>query len=441
MFFSSWWHRLFFVFFCFLLLAGCVSCENAPGVAAGSGTVAPPTQTPAKAQHTPVSTASTTADADCPSAGQGRAANMPGITLGNRQEIVTYHNAEGTATIQEFDVQNKTSSPIVSMAGETIQSAQLSQDGQWVLFVAETSGVWALQLVRVDGQDVQTLYCAPASLQLVAQWSPNQRQIIFSQGSTDKTQLFLLNPASGALQLEYANTEGGGLEPITWLDNSHVYVAMVNGGPLYQPDDLFVLDTSKGANQSQSDLKMLMGIGDDQWSFDCSLDGKTAYFTSSKEPPRADALQSVIYAQPALSGNFTNSIFVSTTLFVTVVRVINATTLMIVSDDPENPQSSTNGLYTVRTNGSGLKQLVSTPAEPSSWTRPATSGQLDKDLYSSSQQPSWIFNSFSQYTWSNFSRNGEYYVDGFSYGSFNGGPLTAYGGQLWEDMLVGWTTK
>lgn len=345
---------------------------------------------------------------------------MPGITLGNRQEIVSYRNTSGSTTINEFDVQSKTSSLIASIDGETIHSAQISQDGQWVLIVAQTNSAWALQLVRVGGQNLQTLYCASAIQKLSAQWSPNQQHIIFSQISAHETQLFLLNPISGTLQVEYTDAYGGDLEPITWLDNTRVYLGIVNAGLLYEPANLSVLDTSKGANQPQSDLKMLLGIGDNQWSFDCSLDGKTAYATISEEPPRADALKSIISAQPALAVNFTNPIFVSHTIYITAVRVINATTLMILAEDPENPHASANGLYTVHTNGSGLKQLVSESAE---------------------QSPTWTFNAFSQYTWSNFSRNGEYYVDGLSYGSFNGGPLTTYGSQLRGDTLVGWTTK
>lgn len=411
--------------------------------AAGSNAVVSPTTTPAGAQKTSTSTTSTTANLHCPTSGQGRAANLPGITLGNRQEIVSYRNAGGSATIQEFDVQSKTSPPIADIRGETISSAQISQDGQWVLIVAQTNGVWALQLVRVDGQDLQTLYCASASVPLVAQWSPNQQQIMFSQTSAQETQLFLLHPTSGALQVEYTEVDSGVayLEPITWLDNSHVYMSNVDDGLLYEPANLYVLDTSKGANQQQSDLTMIRGIGDNQWSFDCSLDGKTAYFTTSEEPPQADALKSFIDAQPALSGGYSNPIFVSHTISITAVRVINATTLMILAEDPENPQSSANGLYTIQTNGSGFKQLASSPAQPSSWIRPPSTSQLDEVINTGSQQPSWTFNSFSQYTWSNFSRNGAYYVDGLSYGSFNGGPLATYGSQLQGDTLVGWTTK
>lgn len=418
MVFSSRWHQRLFLCSCLLLLVGIVSCANPLSTTPGPNALVSPTTTPASTQKTSTNTTNTAAHLNCPASGQGRAANMPGITLGNQQEIVFYHNAGGSATIQEFDVQDRTSSTITSLSGETITSAQLSQDGQWVLLVAQTNGVWALQLVRVDGKHLQTLYCASAIQNLSAQWSPNQQYIIFSQNGAHETQFLLLNPTSGTLQVEYTDAFGGDLEPITWLDNTHVYIGLVQSNSPSEPENLSMLDISKGENQQQSDVRLLMGVGDAQVSFDCSLDGKTAYTTTSEGARGGDPLKSGIYAQPALDMDFANPIFVSSTIYITVVRVINTTTLMIVAQDPEKPQSSTNGLYTIQTNGSGLKKLTS-----------------------SLPQSIWPLNAFSQYTWSNFSRNGAYYVDGLSYGSFNGGPLVTYGSQSQGDTLVGWTTK
>jgi eukaryotic-like serine/threonine-protein kinase len=408
--------QLFFFFSCLLLLVGLASCSNPTSSAAAVA----PTSTPANGSKTATNKTSTVANTSCPASGKGRAANMPAIALGNRQEIVSYRNTNSSTTLQEFDVQGKTSSTITSINGETIFTAQISQSGQWVLFVAQKNGVQVLQLVRVDGQDLQTLYCASIGQKLEAQWSPNQQQIIFSQISKQQAQLLLLNTTTGLLQTEYTDAQayGGGLEPLTWLDNSHVYIGLVSSGPLYQPENLYVLDTSKGANQQQSDLKILVGSGDSPWNFDCSVDGKTVYYVTSKEPPRADVLESTIFASPALSGSFTNATFTTHNLYITAVRVINATTLMLFAQDPQNKQSSVNGLYTVGTNGRGLKRLTS-----------------------SSDASLWAFNVSSQYTWSNFSRNGAYYVDGLSYGAFSGGPLTSYGSQSHNDTLVGWTTK
>jgi hypothetical protein len=413
--------RLLFIFCCLLLLVGSVACANQTSSAAGGVS----TPTPVRGQKTPgggksvaAKATGTTANTSCPASGEGRAATMPAITLGKRQEIVSYRNADGSAKLREFDVQDKTASVIASIHGETIDEAQLAGNGQWVLMVAQKNGVQALQLVRVDGQDLQTLYCASAGQKVEAQWSPNQQQILFSQNSAHEAKLLLLNVMSGKVQVEFSNAAYGQLEPLTWLDNRHVYVGLVSSGLLYQPDNLIALDTSKGANQQASDLKTIVGSGDSPWYFDCSVDGKTAYFVSSKEPPRADALQSVIYASSALSDGFTNAIFTNHSLYITGIRVVSATTLMVLAEDPEHTHSSTNGLYTIGTDGRGLKQIVSF-----------------------SQATKWPFNVSSQYTWSSFSRNGAYYVDGLAYGSFSGGSLTAYGSAQASDTLVGWTTE
>jgi eukaryotic-like serine/threonine-protein kinase len=406
--------RLLFIFCCLLLLVGSVACANQTSSAAGAVS----TQTTVSGQKTPAGATSPAVNASCPASGKGRAAIMPAIPLGRRQEIVYYRNTNGSATLREFDVQDKTSSIIASISGETIDSAQLAGNGQWVLMVVQKNGVQALQLVRVDGQDLQTLYCASAGQKVEAQWSPNHQQILFSQNSAHEAKLLLLNVMSGVLQVEFSNAAYGQLKPLTWLDNNHVYIGLVSSGLLYQPDNLIVLDTSKGANQQASDLKTIVGSGDSPWSFDCGVDGRTAYFVTSIEPPRAGALQSVIYAQSALSSGFTNAIFTSHSLYITAVRVVSAKTLMFFAEDPEHTHSSANGLYTIGTDGHGLKQVVS------------------------AQQPTlWPFNPTSQYTWSSFSRNGVYYVDGLSYGSFSGGSLTAYGSAQPDDTLVGWTTK
>ncbi|HTD19084.1 MAG TPA: hypothetical protein VK667_06075, partial [Ktedonobacteraceae bacterium] len=52
-----------------------------------------------------------------------------------------------------------------------------------------------------------------------------------------------------------------------------------------------------------------------------------------------------------------------------------------------------------------------------------------------------LFNTYTQYIWSNFSRNDSFYTDGLSFGSLHGGPLTQYAsdGEGDGNILVGWT--
>lgn len=53
-------------------------------------------------------------------------------------------------------------STIVSLSGVTISDAQLSKDGQNVLFLSQIGGHPAIQMIRLDGQGLQTLYCGSA---------------------------------------------------------------------------------------------------------------------------------------------------------------------------------------------------------------------------------------------------------------------------------------
>jgi eukaryotic-like serine/threonine-protein kinase len=172
-------YHLFTLFPCLLLLLGSISCANA----IGSTTVAAAPPATGANSHKPSTNttsaaAKTTATTSCPTSGKGRAASLSAITLGSQQEIVFYRNHNSTATLREFDVQDKTSSIFATLAGESIESAQLSQSGQWALFVAQQNGVQELQLIRVDGHDLQTLYCASTGQKLEAQQSPNQLPVL-----------------------------------------------------------------------------------------------------------------------------------------------------------------------------------------------------------------------------------------------------------------------
>jgi len=57
--------------------------------------------------------------------------------------------------------------PKSTSSGLRIEQAQVSQDGQWVLFLSipdprgDSQHSAMLQLVRLDGQGLQTLYCFP----------------------------------------------------------------------------------------------------------------------------------------------------------------------------------------------------------------------------------------------------------------------------------------
>ena len=159
----------------------------------------------------------------CPAAGTARAASLPSMTLGTHATIVYIVN-EGSptptfGTLKRFDVVTGAKVEIVKLASTSISEAQISANGQWVLFVAQISGQVKLQLIRMDGQFLQTLYCGGPSQ---VQWSTNQQLIVFADGPS----VYLLNTTNGVLQVELTSSINPTIHPRTWLDNTRVYVTL-----------------------------------------------------------------------------------------------------------------------------------------------------------------------------------------------------------------------
>lgn len=354
---------------------------------------------------------------------------MPVLQLGTQQAIVYYHNIDNQTVLNMFDVQRQATVPILGK-NEQIQSAQVSADGQWILIVANMANISELQLVRVDGKFFQVLYCAPAGQQINAvQWSLNQKQMIFSQESNaGSPALYLLQLVGGSVPLvvsaDPADASITSITPVTWLDNTRVYVT-TGGSHL-----LYLLDTSKGLNQQISDMKLVRGVGDAFWDFDTSIDARTLYMSILFQlPGTGGAFQAEIDAN-AIDGSGSKQIVFSHDLAINGLRVVNSSTIVFVCYTQSVPQGSSsnpganNGFWKMQTDGSGLVHLNGDPNETSA-------------------DGSWgPFNPSSQYTWSNFSRNGAFYTDGLSYGSLSGGPLTRYAsvGEGDGNVLVGWTT-
>src|SRR5437763_11701780 len=86
----------------------------------------------------------------CPSPGTARAAFMPSMTLGSHPTIVYIVNegtsSQPTGTLKRYDVVTGGKVEIVKMPGTSMVSAQVSGNGQWLLFVAQTAGLFKLQL-------------------------------------------------------------------------------------------------------------------------------------------------------------------------------------------------------------------------------------------------------------------------------------------------------
>lgn len=421
-----------FTCICFFLLAFTAACgDNGTSPTALTPTVTKSAATPIPAQPTSTST-SVASNTDCPAAGSGRPAVMPALHPGTRQQIIYYHNIDTQMVLDIFDVQRQAAVAIIG-ENEHIQTAQLSDDGQWVLMVASNNAISELQMVRVDGKFFQTLYCAPAGQQIDpsnstgTQWSPDQKQIIFTQGTNAHAPLplYLLNVANGHMQLELTPVAYADINPTTdflpttWVDNTRVYI--VDTEPNF--DSLAILDTRKGPGQHASDLQEIVGPHQVMArSFDSNYDA-TRLFISEVHGTGSMATSSAsiscsIDVMPANQANFNHPLSCKNlvTLSMRVIGYSGSSLMLDVNAGAGTGKGApTDGFWKINTNGSGLKQLNTVPGG---------------------------FNRFTQYPWSNFSRDGSLYSDGLFYGSLNGGSLIRYAadGEGDGNVLVGWTT-
>lgn len=451
-------HRFLFAFLssCLILLLAACGSNSQP---ANQGTASTSsTGGTATSDRTAGTTANLSAiQTSCPPAGTARAAVMPPLALGNHQNVVYIVN-EGQAniptfgTLKRYDVTTGAKTDIVKLPGASISDAQISADGQWILFVTDLTNQAKLQLVRMDGQALQTLYCTtpptnganPSSALSNAQWSANQRLVAFNSYTGSASYLYLLNMQNGALQTELSTISAVIDTPLTWLDNTRLYLS----GPEVDapPQALYLLDTSRGANQNQNNLQKVFDATSVTaptnfcWDADSSYDGTRLFTSQCTTTPNpggpgigSQSGPSTISTRPATGGSPQN-VFTSQNMAITATRSISKTTLLLLVYNyaiGTNADTSHNGLWKVNTDGTHLIQLSTGGA--------GVSGG-----------PS-ILCQYSQYPWSNVSRDGSIFAlqhnssngqtQSLLLGSMNGGMPTTFasinGTQL---SIVGWTT-
>jgi eukaryotic-like serine/threonine-protein kinase len=383
-----------------------------PGTTSTSGKSVTPTTVPMPSTQT-----------SCPPVGTARAAVMAPLVLGSHATVVYVSNqmqgANPTAgTLKRYDITTKRETAIVSKQQASISEAQVSADGKWVLFSTQVSHRSAIQLVRLDGQGLQTLYCSASGVQggvSNLEWSPDQKYVAF----LEEQNVYLLTMATGAYQREVRPSTTMYYVPRTWLDTVHLYLAGVLIGTETPPLKLYLLDIRTAKVQQVLNSPVLCG------DFDGSIDGTKLFTNECRFVMPVTEGPSSIRVQPATGGSAT-TIYTTPTYAITTLRVASRNTLLFVIAN-ENPVSGTdtshNGLWKIKTDGSGLTRLISNAADEST-----------------------MFNSYTQYIWSTISRDGETYA---VKGSKHGGPSSLLigsmsGGKLMTVAtnveLAGWTT-
>jgi len=424
-------HHLFVIVACslFLLAAACGPNNPAtPGPAAnGSPTVTPasssgntslPSGKPGMPTSAGVSTVSMPpTQTSCPQPSTGRAAIIRPLALGTHANIAYIFN-EGTKNplpsfgeLKRYDVTNGNKTVIVHLPNTTISSAQVSADGQWLLIVSNffetgpAGGYTELQLVRMDGQGLQTLYCAPLMTLGSVQWSPDQKYVVFSLLFVPgNLEMYLLNLATGAVQHEFSpNDKNSRFFARTWLDNTRVYLekAFEQTQSNY-PMGVYILDTKKGAEQHENDLLPAFQITEQQfcWDFDSDY-AATKLITSqcTESFPNGQASEpmqvgpSNVTVQP-ITGGSAYTTYTNSNHAITQVRMLGYTSnslLMLMENlNPTNDptiDTSENGLWKMNTDGSGMIRLTTESPDNQS-----------------------NFNRYSQYPWSNVSFDGTMYA-------------------------------
>ncbi len=447
-----------------LLVAACGSSGTGSTQGGNTTPVASPTstrhsQTPTPGGNGNPGTVSTTVpvpttQTSCPAQGSGRGAVLAALALGSHQNLVYIVNqgpadAPTLGTLKRYDVTTGNKTEILNLPNTEISEAQVSADGQWILFVAIKSGQAKLQLVRMDGQGLQTLYCATppsngantGSSLHDAQWSSDQKLIIFDSYTSSGSGVDVLNTQNGSVQADLFMRGTGVDYPIlTWLDTTRVYLL---GPQIDSPSGtLYLLDTSKGANQNPQNLPVVVTPSNTFcWDSDSSYNGTQLYTAECTTDPNPKGPgigdqrgPSMINVRPATGGS-SHTFFTNANMAITAVRAINKTTLLFLVENMSfvgSTDTSNNGLWKVNTDGTGLTRLTSDGA--------GVSGGPSN------------FSMFSQYPWSNVSRDGNLYAlqhnssngktQSLLFGSLNGGTPTTFasisdGTQL---SIVGWTT-
>ncbi len=341
----------------------------------------------------------------CPATGTARGFVSAPLALGNDPTIVYIvnegpSNAPTFGTVKRYDTSTGNRVEINKTANTRIDDTQVSADGQWVMFTAHVAGQSELRVVRMDGQGLQTLFCASPGYRIFgAQWS-------------------LVTASPGLAYL-----------PRTWLDNTRVLMVGFAQNADAPPQNVYLLDTTKGANQQTTDLKQVVTLGQPCWDFDSSFDS-TKLFISQCTPGQPNG-SSTVGVQPATGGTL-STFFTSSTLAINSVRVIDPNNTYLLATATNiglgvSGDTGNDGLYKLKTDGSAPLRLTSD-----------NTGEISN------------LNSFSQYFWSNVSRDGKLYaleMSNFStgtytllYGSLNGGTPTTFAsisGTVLE--IAGWT--
>jgi serine/threonine protein kinase len=338
----------------------------------------------------------------CPASGTARAAVMAPLALGHDPTLVYLVNEiDGSGnptfgTVKLYDTVSGKKTELAKTNHTRVDEAQVSNDGEWVLFVATVAGISELRLVRLDGQGLQTLFCAPSGSNIRgSQWSLDQKYVIFDEfpQNIGGPTVYLLNIQSGALQVEVnAPSSGIALLPRTWLDYHRVLMIGIVPNSDAPPQNIYVLDITNGAHQTIASVAKVFTSSQPCWDFDSSFDGRSLFIAQCTfGSPNGS---STIVQQPS-AGGAPNPILSSSTLAFNTVRVVDLRSIKLLA------LASDNG---------GLGAGQGDPAHDGLYLLKADNSAPPLRLTSTPNTQLADLNMYSQYFWSNVSRDETLYA-------------------------------
>lgn len=386
---------------------------------------------------------------NCPLDGKVRPAILPPLVAqGHTAVVYVANDAMNNKTggrLLAYDVAMGKTRTIATMS-RMIQYAQISGDGQWILFITQAlepgSEPAQIHLVRLDGWGLQTLYCSTPTVNITtALLSPDtdtgSMLLLFNEESTNgQESMYTLHIHTGELQRKFTSLHT--YRPIAWPNADELYMADMGTRDQPRQGNVYLLNMLQDG-QGQNPVFPIVAQAQGPSCNDFSLSpDRTELFSSHCTGtgqecggcPPTEGPGTLSAVNLAGGSNAPRVIYSSATLGLTAIRAVTSTTLLFLVEN-QDLYANQNGLWRVNTDGQGLKRLTS-----------------EKNTTDVS-----FFNNSSPYPWSNASRDGSMYAlktgspqslmsDTLLIGSLAGSsPQTIAGGAGNETQLelAGWT--
>lgn len=331
--------------------------------------------------------------AGCPAVGTARAAVMPPLSAGNHQGVLYVSNSGSTGVItsastttsilSRYDVTSGQKTDLLKITvpeklqnnqleTPAISKARLSNNGQWIVFQTAVEGKKAIQLVRADGKELQTLYCTTVDKDIwdALSFSPDMRYITFEdlpiQTSGDQN-LILLELSTGKLHIaaQISNAQAGAIyEPIKWRDNTSLYAnySLIGVGDTRNRHKVYLLpDVTGNSTPQQVAIPTIAGASNDLCKdFDFSPDNaqllvSDCHSNGNQQDPTGPSTIEIV----PLTGGAPRIVHTSQHAIQYARFIANTTIWFSVSDSADLSQ---NGVWKINTDGSGLMQLTTEAA-------------------------------------------------------------------------------